>query len=44
MRPEYMAVVFRLGFCVISIETPIQEGTFHLQLKGCTELINIFVD
>jgi hypothetical protein len=37
MRPEHMAVVIRLWFCVMSIGTPVQLG-------DCTELINIFVD
>ena len=44
MRPEHMAAVIRLGFCVMSIESAIQEDPFPLRLRDCTELINNFVD
>jgi hypothetical protein len=42
-RPEHMAVVTRLGFCAMSIETPVREDPFPLLLRGCINLIDIFV-
>jgi len=39
-----MAVVIRLGFCVMSIESALQENPFCLRLGNCTELMSIFVD